>query len=50
MGEKFKVITFYEFKDMSTLGDLVELRDTVRMSIRGRSMDIPSGAHMIRAS
>ena len=38
MGEKFKVITFYEFKDMSTLGDLVELRDTVRMSMRGRSI------------
>ena len=38
MSEKFKVITFYEFKDMSTLGDLVELRDTIRTSMRERSL------------
>ena len=34
MSERFKVITFYEFKDMSTHGDLVEVRDSVRRSMR----------------
>jgi UPF0176 protein len=34
MSDKFKVITFYEFKDMSTLGDLAEVRDAVRRSIK----------------
>ena len=34
MGEQFKVITFYEFKDMSTLGDLGEVRASVRRSMR----------------
>ncbi len=34
MSEKYKVITFYEFKDMSTLGDLVEVRDAVRRSMK----------------
>jgi UPF0176 protein len=34
MSEKFKVTTFYEFKDMSALGDLVAVRDGVRQSMR----------------
>lgn len=34
MSEKFKVITFYEFMDMSPLGDPVELRDALRQSMR----------------
>lgn len=38
MSEKFKVITFYEFKDMSTLGDLVDVRDAVRASMKKRGI------------
>jgi UPF0176 protein len=38
MSEKFKVITFYEFKDMSTVGDLVDVRDAVRASMKERNI------------
>ena len=34
MSEKFKVLTFYEFKDMSTLGDLVDVRGAVRQKMK----------------
>jgi UPF0176 protein len=38
MNEKFKVITFYEFKDMSAIGELAAVRDSVRASMKSREV------------
>lgn len=38
MRDRFQIITFYEFKDMTTVGPLVEIRDRVKATMREYSI------------